>query len=150
MNKGIQELAEMVHPHPSIIEGVHQLNLKAWDGLNNKTDTLIYLDLLPQIDENQLHLSKVYPIPNPFSESTHFTMFISDIPSLITITIYSLNGNKVKVIQGEADKNFFSIFWDGKDDYNQKIANGAYFYHVKAKTESGQMFEDIYKLAKIE
>ncbi len=45
---------------------------------------------------------------------------------------------------------FVSIGWDGRDNYNNKIANGAYFYHVRAETESGQIFEDIYKLAKIE
>ena len=77
-------------------------------------------------------------------------MFISEIPSPITITVYSLNGNKIKVIEDEADENFFSIYWDGKDEYGHKIANGAYFYHVKAETESGQIFENIYKLAKME
>ncbi|SVE06596.1 uncharacterized protein METZ01_LOCUS459450, partial [marine metagenome] len=86
----------------------------------------------------------------PFSENTHFTMFISNIPSLITITVYSLKGNKIKLIKDEADKNFFSLYWDGKDEYGHKIANGAYFFHVKAETERGQIFEDIYKLAKIE
>ena len=61
------------------------------------------------------------------------------------------NGNKIKVIEeDEVDEGFFSIYWDGKDEYGDKIANGAYFYHVKAETESGQVFEDIYKLAKIE
>ena len=105
---------------------------------------------MPSIDEDKIYLSKVYPIPSPFSESTHFTMFISEIPSSIIITVYSLIGNKIRVLKDEADKNFFSIYWDGKDEYGNKIANGAYFYHVRAETESHQIFENIYKLAKIE
>ena len=77
-------------------------------------------------------------------------MYISELPSLITITVYSLNGNKVRVIKDEANTHFFSIYWDGKNQYGQKIANGAYFYHVKAKTNDNLVFENIYKLAKIE
>jgi flagellar hook assembly protein FlgD len=40
--------------------------------------------------------------------------------------------------------------WDGKDQYGNKIANGTYFYHVKAKSENDGIFENIYKVAKIE
>ena len=31
-----------------------------------------------------------------------------------------------------------------------KIANGTYFYHLKASINNTQVFENIYKLAKIE
>ena len=50
----------------------------------------------------------------------------------------------------EDDGCFINIAWDGKDEYAYKIANGAYFYHVRAETQSGKLFEDIYKFAKIE
>ena len=38
---------------------------------------------------------KVYALPNPFSEGSLLTMFVSDIPTNITITVYSLLGTKV-------------------------------------------------------
>ncbi|SVD08957.1 uncharacterized protein METZ01_LOCUS361811 [marine metagenome] len=50
----------------------------------------------------------------------------------------------------ENDGCFINIAWDGRDEYGYKIANGAYFYHVKAETNNNLHFEGIYKLAKIE
>ena len=77
-------------------------------------------------------------------------MFISDTPANITITVYSLMGSKVRKLEDEAEEPFFSIPWDGKDQSGNKIANGAYFYHVKAEKDGKSVFEDIFKLAKIE
>ncbi len=138
----------------SISEGTHQLSLEAWDGLNNKTDTLIYLELLSPIDENKLHLSKVYPVPSPFSTNTHFTMITTHFPVKIIINIYSINGIQVQTLSPpiieEANGGFVSIGWDGRDKYGNKIANGVYFYHVKAETNNNLVFEEIYKLSKIE
>ena len=137
-----------------MLEGKHEFYLEAWDGLNNKSDTLIYLDLLPPIDADKLHLSKVYPIPNPFSKNTHFTMISTHFPVKIIINIYSINGLKVRTLSPPtivgSDGEFISIYWDGRDEYGYKIANGAYFYHVRAETQNGKLFEDIYKFAKIE
>ena len=77
-------------------------------------------------------------------------MFLSEQTSAtITITIYTLNGIRVRKLQQDSDENFVTIYWDGRDDYGQEIANGAYFYHVKAKTTNDKLFEDIYKLAKV-
>ena len=144
----------------SFSEGEHQIYLEAWDGLNNKSSKEIYLDLLALIDEDQLLLSKVYPIPNPFSNNTHFTMISTHFPIDINIHIYSISGLKVQTLNksiNECDESysenegcFIKIGWDGRDKYGYKIVNGAYFYHVKAKTNNNLVFEDTYKLAKIE
>ena len=77
-------------------------------------------------------------------------MFVSDIPTTITITVYSLMGAKVIELKDTAEEPFFTILWDGKSESGSSIANGAYFYHVKAEKEGKSVFEDIYKLAKVE
>jgi len=41
------------------------------------------------------------------------------------------------------------MYWNGKDDTGDNIANGAYFYSLRARSESGLEFESIEKLAKI-
>jgi len=46
--------------------------------------------------------------------------------------------------------SFTTIKWDGKSGSGNKIANGAYFYHVKAEKDGKNVFEDIFKLAKVE
>ena len=124
--------------------------LEAWDGVNNPSTIDLNLDVLGTPQKNELLLSKVYPFPNPFSNGTHFTMFVSDIPTTITITVYSLMGAKVIELKDTAEEPFFTIPWDGKSESGSSIANGAYFYHVKAEKEGKSVFEDIYKLAKVE
>ena len=124
--------------------------LEAWDGVNNKSTIELNLDVLVTPLKNELLLSKVYPFPNPFSSGTHFTMFVSDIPANITITVYSLMGAKVIELKDTAEEPFFTMPWDGKSESGSSIANGAYFYHVKAEKEGKSVFEDIYKLAKVE
>ena len=78
-------------------------------------------------------------------------MFVSDPPSSITITVYSLMGEKIIELEKYlAETLFVEILWDGKDQYGNIIANGAYFYHVKAEKAGNIMFEDLFKLAKVE
>ena len=78
-------------------------------------------------------------------------MFVSDPPASIAITVYSLMGEKVlELAEYQAEESFISIPWNGKDQAGRKIANGAYFYHVKAEKYGNIMFEDIFKLAKVE
>ena len=59
-------------------------------------------------------------------------------------------GAKVIELKDTAEEPFFTIPWDGKSKSGSSIANGAYFYHVKAEKEGKSVFEDIYKLAKVE
>ncbi len=125
--------------------------LEAWDGVNNRSTIGLNLDVLGTPPRSELLLSKVYPFPNPFSNGTHFTMFVSDIPTNITITVYSLLGAKViELPEFPAEESFIAIPWDGKSESGSAIANGAYFYHVKAEKEGKSVFEDIFKLAKVE
>ena len=78
-------------------------------------------------------------------------MFVSDTPATITITVYSLMGEKViELPEVTKNESFISIWWDGKSESGNKIANGAYFYHVKAEKDGKNVFEDIFKLAKVE
>ena len=131
--------------------GKHHFYLEAWDGVNNKSTIDLNLDVLGTPPKSELLLSKVYPFPNPFSEGTHFTMFVSDIPANITITVYSLMGEKViELPEVTKNESFISIWWDGKSESGSAIANGAYFYHVKAEKDGKNVFEDIFKLAKVE
>jgi flagellar hook assembly protein FlgD len=78
-------------------------------------------------------------------------MFVSDTPASITITVYSLLGAKViELPEFPAEESFIAIHWDGKSESGSAIANGAYFYHVKAEKDGKNVFEDIFKLAKVE
>ena len=123
--------------------------IEAWDGLNNKSSFAINFEILPKFQEDQFSLSKVYPFPNPFSENTYFTMYVSDVPTKITINVYTLNGKEVIKLEGIAYNKFYTMPWNGKNQYGENLANGSYFYSVKAKKDGMVVFDNIYKLAKI-
>ncbi len=129
--------------------GKQQFYFEAWDGVNNQSSITKQWDILEKTPSEFLLLSKVYPIPNPFTDNTHFTMFVSDLPTDISLTVYSLEGIIITRLEITATELFTSIPWDGLDASGREIPGGAYFYHIRAKTEGKPLFEDIYKLAKI-
>ncbi len=131
---------------PNNIKSPINLYIEAWDNVNNMTNinyTLI------NGNETEFSIEKIYNYPNPFTIDTYFTFFANDEADII-ITVYSING--IKVIQKKmsvSGGDLSSIYWDGKDNYYNTIANGTYFYHLLAKNEAGMEFEYISKLSKI-
>ena len=105
---------------------------------------------LNKVPEIPLTYSISQNYPNPFNPRINLELDIVD-RGVLDISIYDVNGRFIsKVHKGLINPGYYYFYWDGKDEYGHKIANGAYFFHVKAETERGQIFEDIYKLAKIE
>ena len=82
---------------------------------------------------NDLQLLNVYNYPNPFSSSTHFTFKLTQIPEELKIKIFTVAGRFVRVIKlksTELNYDFNRIFWDGRDQDGDLLANGTYLYKV--------------------
>ena len=80
--------------------------------------------------------------PNPFTTSTHIS-FSGPTPILFnhnsTIKIYNTKGQLVRTLEtsaGSTPSKGFAI-WNGKDSYNNDVANGIYFY--KLETDNGSI-----------
>jgi len=126
--------------------GENVLYIEAWDSANNRTEFQIDINI-QQTDVFQAY--KVYAVPNPFSETTHFTFWVSGGASAhVTIDIFSPNGTKVKQLQQDCPSGFNSIKWDGLSKSGEDVANGPYIYHLKAHTREN-VFEKLYKVAKL-
>ena len=71
--------------------------------------------------------------PNPFNATTiiNFKIPLSLTNSLTEITIYDINGEKVKTLlkQTLPSGNYLTR-WDGTNNYNSSAASGVYFYHI--------------------
>ncbi len=81
-------------------------------------------------------LLDVYNYPNPFSTNTHFTFILTQIPDEVFIRIFSIAGRLIKTIKVPASNlstNFNKVFWDGKDEDGDEIANGVYLYKMSLK-----------------
>ena len=75
--------------------------------------------------------------PNPFNESTTLIIELSK-PSLLTLSIYNINGQLVNVLLSEKFiKSNFQLMWNGTDQNGNNLSSGVYWYLLKASAESG-------------
>ncbi|MDP2302741.1 MAG: C25 family cysteine peptidase [Ignavibacteria bacterium] len=97
---------------------------------------------------NELKIKQVYNYPNPFTEGTNFTFELTQVPDEVVIRIYTVSGRLIREIKTNSSINFNYLYWDGRDQDGDVIANGVYLYKVIARL--GDKTEHITeKLAKI-
>ena len=70
--------------------------------------------------------------PNPFNPETKIR-FSTEKDSQVKVTIYSILGEKVNVIQNSAlNAGTYDITWRGLDANGNKVPSGVYFYEVSS------------------
>jgi len=74
--------------------------------------------------------------PNPFTSSTVIPYELNK-QSEIKVTIYDILGRVVRKFNvGLQSVGTYSIRWDGKNSFDQRVAAGIYFYQFQAEGES--------------
>ncbi len=89
----------------------------------------------------QSTITDVLNYPNPFSTKTHFvfTLTGSQVPDYMKIQIMTITGKIVREITHmelgpiRVGRNITDFYWDGRDMYGDRLANGIYLYRVIAK-----------------
>jgi hypothetical protein len=76
-----------------------------------------------------LELEQNYP--NPFNAGTTINFTLSRFTS-ISLVIYNIEGKEVNRLLYNKDylPGNYSIYWDGKNKYNQIVSSGVYFYSI--------------------
>lgn len=127
-------------------DGKYVLSVQAKDRSSNFSATN---DFVIQFEvHNQPSITQVLNYPNPFTTSTRFVFTItgSEIPEVFTIQIMTITGKIVREITRaelgnlRIGRNITEFAWDGKDKYNDRLANGVYLYRVITKL-NGQSLE---------
>lgn len=73
--------------------------------------------------------------PNPFNPSTTIRYSISS-PDRITIKIFDVSGQLVKEVTKEhTTAGESEIVWDGKNNFNERVSSGTYFYQLISRGE---------------
>jgi hypothetical protein len=117
---------------PTLDDGEYFLRVLGMN--NNLTDTATAeKSFLVSSEAKILH---VYNYPNPFRNETHFTFKLTQIPDEIKIKIFTIAGRLIRELNlssSELKFDFNKIYWNGKDDDGDEIANGVYLYKVIMK-----------------
>lgn len=132
----------------NIPQGNHTLTLKAYDIYNNPAQKTLSFNV---IDNTELKINRLYNYPNPFTTNTDF-YFEHNKPNSnfdVFIQILSPSGKIIKTIHQQIISSGFrsqAINWDGKDDFGNRIAPGAYIYVLNVRTNDGKIIKKIEKL----
>lgn len=133
---------------PSLSDGLHSLSIKAWDVVNNSSETTLDFRVIkPEV----FQLDHVLNYPNPFTSNTQF-WFEHNRPGeelAIFIEIYTVSGKLVKTVR----ETIFStgnrsneVNWNGRDEYGSKLGRGVYIYRLRVRTSDGKYAEKWEKL----
>ncbi|MBO7570549.1 MAG: hypothetical protein J6T48_00180 [Bacteroidales bacterium] len=120
-------------------DGTYRLQVQAKDASGNLSGDNCYVIDFTIITKSTI--TNLLNYPNPFSSQTRFVFELtgSEIPDELEIEIFTITGKIVKRIYLEElgpitiGRNITEYAWDGCDTYGDRLANGVYFYTVRAK-----------------
>ena len=102
---------------------------------NINIDSLIELDPIMSVSEQQPTSFRTYAYPNPFQNKVQIG-YVLEKPSRVVIEIYSIYGGLVtKLDAGQETTGQHEITWDAKSFVTSNLASGTYIYVVKTETQ---------------
>ena len=124
------------------------MKIKVWDVYNNSTEKDIEFIVA---ESANLVIKNLFNYPNPFTENTAFyfdhNRLNEDLD--ILIQIFTVSGKLVKTINTIINSTGFRsdpIYWNGLDDFGDKIGRGVYVYQIKVRTSDGKTVKKLEKL----
>lgn len=141
----------VINWNPTLKQGRHTLDILAKDASGNFFDSTFNRTFFFVYDEDDI--ANIYNYPNPYKNNTHFTFELrgANTPDEIKFKVYTISGRLIKdqtVLPDQYSIGFNKIFWDGKDQDGDEIANGTYLVKVIAKFKEKTKTE-ILKVAKV-
>jgi hypothetical protein len=124
--------------------GEHNIKVTAWDNFNNYNEKSETFTVISESSKDENWIGNLLNHPNPIKrKGTTFGFTVNSPISLdsYTLSIYTVNGRKIKVVKGESvntANQFQQVFWDGRDADGDIPANGVYIYVLRAKFYDGK------------
>ena len=119
-------------------EGDNLISLRAW----NTHDVSNTASITVNVVGNELvkSMKNVVNYPNPFSESTCFTIEYDkdNVTVDVDIHIYDVAGRLVNILEyNDLSGTILKMDWNGLDAYGNHLASGVYIYKVYLKDSEG-------------
>ena len=115
---------------------------------NTPADTFRFTAPAPLTVNTNARLNNVRAVPNPYylyssydNSAVERSIKFTNLPTKCTITIYTLTGDRIKVLEKDSPESEFP--WDIENSFGVPLASGIYLYVVDA----GSMGQKIGKVA---
>ncbi len=139
--------ADIIYP-TQLMNGTYLIQVKAVDTSGN-VSFLTSSESIPMrfIVNEKVEVTEIMNAPNPFSDTTVFSYYLTQPADKVVIKIYTLRGKLIKVIEQDSPRwKYNEEFWNGRDENDNKLASGVYLYKFTVYSENRKM-EKIGKLA---
>jgi hypothetical protein len=136
---------------PTLSPGPHKLRIKAWDVLNNSSETELEFVVT---NHGELVLEHVLNYPNPFADKTTF-WFEHNKQGLdlqAKVEIMTVSGKIIKTLIHTINtpgNRSMDIEWDGRDEHGDQIGRGVYLYRLTVRSADGKKASKLQRLVLI-
>lgn len=117
--------------------GNHTIRVRAWDVLNNYSETQTYFRTAS--DENAINLGGATAYPNPANSSTNLTFtHNSSQPFGVEFNIFAADGRLVRRLHSTvAGLHTGAVLWDCRNENGDSVAQGVYSFNAIVTDASG-------------
>lgn len=113
--------------YPDLSDGENIIKLLSRRSIETPFDTIKYVVLV----SNELFVKDLYNYPNPMKNETVFMFTIAgNMVFDCKIKIYTVSGKLIKTIYSPVNIGYNQIYWNGRDEDGDEVANGVYFYKL--------------------
>jgi hypothetical protein len=82
-------------------------------------------------------VTRTEPYPNPFRFTTEIVYILSTEAREVKVTLFTSSGHALRSFTGSGLVGANRVTWDGRDEDNEPLPTGIYFYTVKATFDDG-------------
>ena len=126
---GDYKSGQVNHKLENLTEGLHTIKVIAFDSFNAVS---VAETEFQTKSSGEVSIEKMLPYPNPMQDEGCFTFIITE-DSDVVLDIYTISGRKIRTLKaGYLSSGFNKVKWNCKDQDGDSIANGTYFYKIKA------------------
>lgn len=113
---------------PKLSDGEHKFDYVSFDNSGNYADSVSHLLIV----NPNLTIVSLHNFPNPMKNGTTFIFNLTggSVPTSCKLKIFTVAGRTIKTFDIPANIGINQVFWDGRDNDGDYIANGVYFYKL--------------------
>ena len=128
----LENVSVGLHDVTCTAEGYDDLTIEDITVLEDETVTVDFIlgptgvdDIVPEV------AGLLVNFPNPFKSTTIINFSVENSDKNTTITIYNLNGQKIKtLVNKKLNAGMHQAVWDGTTDTGKPVGSGIYFYQL--------------------